>query len=53
MHLLKCIYVMYVQTLPDLRSSYILEDPVQVEFSASQNSVHMWSSVHTYPREPS
>ena len=45
---------MYVYTdTPWLMYSYILEDPVQVKFSSSQNSVHKWSALGMYPWESS
>ena len=53
----KCTYLnscMYVYTdTPWLMYSYILEDPVQVKFSSSQNSVHKWSALGMYPWESS
>jgi hypothetical protein len=40
-----------VHTVTDLRSSFVSEDPAQVEFCASRNLVRTWSSVYVFARK--
>jgi len=35
-----------LQTLPDLRSSYVLQEPEQVNFCTSQNRVYTYGQMH-------
>jgi hypothetical protein len=39
-----------IQASPDLHNSYIPEVPAQVNFSAGQNWVYIWSTIYVYTR---